>query len=238
MTLVQYLKVNRYSLLYMIFWQTVLFCVGLAMVLIINATVNDEMDYACMGTMFSIIGVLVGALTQNNLNGHTRFGLAVSMGMTRRSYLLCSPVVVAVNTLAAVAWSWLLWKGESWLYTVLYPGYENEIPFNGFFRWQVILLMVVLMVIFELGFSAMMQRFGMKGFLPVWLCCCLLGVVLPRGIDAYQEGSSSLLARVGGSVLWMVEHVAVPVWIGIAAALLLAIVTGSVLIFRRAEPKL
>lgn len=238
MTLLQYLKVNRYALLYMIFWQTVLFCVGVAMVLIINATVNDEMDYACMGTMFSIIGVLVGALTQSNLNGNTRFGLAVSMGMTRRSYLLCSPLVVALNSLGAVVWSWLLWRGENWLYAVLYPGYENDISFEAFFRWQIVLLTVVLLVVLELGLSALIQRFGMKGFLPIWLCCCSMGILLPRAADAYKEGGASLLAKLGGGLFWLIENVAVPVWIGLAMAALVAILTGSVLVFRRAEPKL
>ena len=239
MTLWKYWKVDRIALVWTLLFQLGFFLIGCAMVLFINRFLNDEMDYACMGTLFSLIGACVGTVAKGNLTGNTRFALAVSMGQTRKSYLLCSSLMTAFNTACALVLVRLLWVLERGAYAALYPGYSEEILLGPvFWSLPVMVCIVVGIVVFELGLSAMLQKVGIKGFFPLWLVCMLFGIVFPRAAEAWQEGSTSLLARLGGGVLWLVESVPGWLWIGIAVAFVLAIPVAAVMIFRKAEVRL
>lgn len=88
MAATQYFKAARRDPLWVLGWVIGFWLFGVMLVLIINATVNDEQDYACMGTLFSLAGVLPGVLLRGNTNGFVRFRLAVTMGQTRKSFIL------------------------------------------------------------------------------------------------------------------------------------------------------
>src|SRR5699024_8811691 len=69
MAATQYFKAARRDPLWVLGWVIGFWLFGVMLVLIINATVNDEQDYACMGTLFSLAGVLPGVLLRGNTNG-------------------------------------------------------------------------------------------------------------------------------------------------------------------------
>lgn len=213
MVLMRHIRANRSAILFTLFWQSVFFVVGAAMVLGINATVNEDPDYICMGSLMALVGTVVGTIARGNLNGHVRFRLAVSMGETRRSYLLCTPVISAVISFSGVMVAWLLYHVEQSVYTALYPHFKNEMPMEKIFNWGVILCIVAGTVLLELVISALMQRYGSRGFLIIWLGWCSLFMILPRVVDAYQSGSSSVLAKIGGWIVTTVETVSLRGWI-------------------------
>lgn len=238
MTLLKYIRANRTAPLYTLIWQAIFFAVGLGMVLIINTFLNEDPTFACMGSLMALVATLIGSMARGNLNGHVRFRLAVSMGCTRKSYLLCDPIVTALTSLIGILVAWLMYLGEKALYTVLYSGFENDIPLDEVFSGKVILIIIAVTVVLDLTMSAMMQRFGTKGFLGIWLGFCALFMILPRGIDAYQSGSTSILAKIGGFFLNALVTVPGKVWIAIGVAFALALITFAVLTFRKAEAKL
>ncbi|MBR2895666.1 MAG: hypothetical protein IKC03_08430 [Oscillospiraceae bacterium] len=238
MVLMKHIRANRAVPLFMLMWQSIFFVVGVAMVLIINTFVNEDPDFACIGTLMALVATLVGVIARGNLNGHVRFRLAVSMGETRISYLLCTPVVTAGVTLIGVLTAWLMYLAEKALYTAIYPNFENDIPMEEVFSWVVILCIVAGAVLLELVMSALMQRFGSKGFLVIWLGCCGLFMILPRMIDAYQSGSNSVLAKIGGSILTAITTIPVKGWIAIGVVFVLALLVFVVDTFRKAEVKM
>jgi len=238
MVLFNYIRANRGALLFLLFWQGIFCAVGLVMVLVINGFLNDEANYACMGTLFCLVGVLVGTLARGNVAGHTRFALALSMGQTRRSYLLCDPIQTVLTGVIGLLVAWVVYQTENCLYAWLYPGFINDMPLDVVFRWQVMAVVLPVMVVLDLFFSALVYRFGARSFGVVWLAFCMSFLLLPRMVDAAQSGGTSLLARMGGGLMWAVEAMPVSVWIVLAAALAVAMLTFGVLIFRKAEVKI
>lgn len=238
MTLVKYLKASRSAPLFMLAWQAVFMALGLVMVLVINGFLNEDPDYACMGSIFVLIGTAVGIFARGNMTGGTRFHLAVSMGQTRRSYLLCDPLVSLGVGGLGVAVAWCAYQLESWLYTVLYPGYENDIPLDSVYQLKYILPVLIALALADIIFTAITLRFGVKTFSVVWVCFCFSFLIIPRAIEAYGEGSRSLFGRIGGVIVTVAGALPVKAWIGVGAALLLMVLALAVNVFRKAEAKL
>ena len=238
MTLVKYFKANRSAPLFTLAWQGAFFLVGLAMVLIINTFINDDPNYACMGTLFVLMGTLVGVFARGNLGGNTRFSLAVAMGQTRRSYFLFDSCVTFLTGVIGLTVTWLVYQLENRLYAALYPGFVNDMPLDGLFRLKYILLVVVGLVVLELLFTALTLRFGPNTFRVIWLAFCFSFMIIPRTIAAYLEGSSSLFARIGGVLVWVSGILPVKVWIAVGCVLLLILLALAANVFRRAEVKL
>lgn len=236
--LLQYCKVNRKAPLYMVLWQLGFFVFGVAMVLIINRFVNDDKDFACMGALFALIATLVGCLARGNTTLGTRFNMAVSMGQTRRFFLLWDTAISLLVCLLGMAVAWGLYRLELLLYGALYPGFENGIPLDVVCQWKILLPAALVLSVASLVFGAVQQRFGLKAFGTVWLVFCFSFMVLPRAINAALEGGTSLLARLGGGVLWLVNALPPAVWAGLGGAVLLVLTVWSFCYFWRAAVKL
>jgi len=238
MTLVKYIKANRTAPLFTLAWQGAFFLVGLTMVLIINTFLNEDPDYACMGTMFVLCGTAVGVFARGNLSGCTRFSLAVSMGQTRRSYLFFDSLITLLTGLLGVAAAWCAYQVENRLYAAIYPGFVNDLPLEEIFRLRYILPAAAVLVLLELLFTALTLRFGPRVFRVIWLTFCFSFMIIPRTIHAYTDGSTSLFARVGGVLVWVAEALPVRVWIGVGCAGVLVLLVLAVGVFRKAEVKL
>ena len=238
MILVKYIKANRSAPLFTLAWQGGFFLVGVAMVLVINSFLNEDPDYACMGTLFVLMATAIGVFARGNMGGNTRFSLAVSMGQTRRSYLLCDSLVTFFTGAFGVAVAWCAYQLESRLYAVLYPSFQNDMPMDGIFRMKYILLALVALVLLEVIFSAITIRFGANTFRVVWLVFCFSFILIPRMIEAHQAGSLSLFGRIGGVIVTVAGALPVKAWFGVGAALLLLVLALAVNVFRKAEVKL
>lgn len=95
------LRATRNGLLIMLGFQALLFLCGVVIVLVINATVNKDQDYAAIGSMMALIGTVFGGLARNN-GSCCRYRLAICMGNTRRSYLLTDPLITALIVLVGI----------------------------------------------------------------------------------------------------------------------------------------
>jgi len=93
-------------------------------------------------------------------------------------------------------------------------------------------------LLLELVLSALTQRFGQKGFLVIWIGYCALVLIFPRMIDAYQSGSTSILAKIGGAILTAITTIPLKGWIAIGVVIVLALLAFVVNTFRKAEVKL
>lgn len=234
----QYCKVNRRAPLYMVLWQLGFFVFGLAMVLIINSFFNDDKDFACMGALFALIATAIGGLARGNTTLSTRFSLAVSMGQTRRSFLLWDTAITFLVCLLGMVTAWGFYRLELLLYGALYPGYENGMPLDVVYQWKILLPAALVLSVATLVFGALQLRFGLKGFGTVWLVVWAGCMVIPRAVDAALDGGASLLARIGGGILWVAHTLPPAVWAGLGGAALLALTVWSFCYFWRAAVKL
>lgn len=199
--------------------------------------------YATFGTYFAVLGAFLGIITSRNLNGHTRFFLALSMGQTRRGYLLWDSLMKLAE--AALVMLMILGLGfvENQLYVLLYPGEENAFDFMKEFFSSRYALWIILgvaagLVILNLVFTALMGRFGQKGFLiffaPFW---CLTLIVTPA-LNASEEQTGSILAWIGDGLRWIGVHLSDTVGIAVLIGVAVLMAAASVWYLLRAPVKL
>ena len=238
MAVKQYLRLSRRLPLHILAWVGGLWLFGVLLVLVINTFINDEANYACMGAMFGLAGVLPGVLLRGNLSGAVRFRLAVVMGQIRRSFLLWDTAINLAAVAMGIIFSWVLWQGEAALYALLYPGYSNDIPVELVYRWQVLAPMAVILPLVCLFFSAVILRFGTKGFGVLWIVVWGSFMLIPASLSSASEGGTSLLAKLGNGILWLAGILPPLAWAGVGAALVIAMTTAGVLFLRQAEVRL
>ena len=231
---VKHWKVNRSGMLMMLAFQLGLFLMGVVMVLGINAFLNDDQDYAAIGGMMALMATLFGGLVRGS-GGMNRYRMAVSMGQTRRSYMLADPVVTVLNTVIGIAFAWLLNKFEIWLYGILYPGWELDLDVFGIMQWWYYPIFILAICILDFCFGALQIRFGNKGFAAVWFPLCFLPMLVNSSVEAAKEGGSSLLAQIGRGVAFLIGLLSPSAWLAALVAFLLGLIVLSVLCYRKAE---
>ena len=234
---IKHLKANRDGVWIMMMFQLGLFLFGFLIVVCINAFVNDDRDYAAIGSMMALMATVFGGLVRGN-GGAARYRTAVSMGSTRRSYMLADPIVTVLNCLVGVAFAWVLNKFELWAYTLLYPGWELDFDVMAEMKWWFYLILIVGICIADFCLGALQLRFGAKGFAAIWFPLCFAPMIVSNSVEAAQEGSTSLLAQIGHGILFVVKLLSPAMWSAVGVVVLLGLLVLSVLCYRTAEAKM
>lgn len=232
----KHFQVSRSAALMMLAFQLGFFLFGIALVAVVNAFFNEDRDYAPIGSLMAAIGIFAGALPRGG-GAASRFRLAISMGQTRRDFLLVDPLLTVLTSLFGVGAAWCLLQVEIWLYSLLYPGYENGLDLAAAFRWRYILPLVLGMALLDLFLGAVQIRFGLKGFAALWIPLCFAPLVITQAVDAAQSGGGSLLAGLGRGIIALLA-LGAAVWTAIGAAAVLALLVFSGFSYCRAEIRL
>lgn len=233
----RHLNANRFGFAIILIMQGFLFLFGVLIVFIINTFINDEQDYALIGSMMALMASAFGGLLRGS-GGMNRYRTAVSMGHTRRAYMLADPLVTALFCTMGLASAWVLSKFELWLYHTLYPGWEMEFDIVGIMKWWHFLVFIVVVCAFDYFMGALQLRFGTKGFMVIWLPLCFSGVIINSTVGAAQEGSTSLLAQLGRGILYVVGLLRPAMWAGLGILVLLVLLICSTMWYRKAEIKI
>ena len=156
--------------------------------------------------------------------------------------LAVAPTVISNITLLVavigIFTAWVLWHGESYLYRLLYPAYTNDIPLEVVFRWQIMAVVLLALPMVTLFFTGITQRFGTKGFGVLWLLLWGGCMLIPAAVGSAADGGTSLLARMGGGVLWLAGILPPLAWACMGAAVLIAAAVAGILCLCTAEVKL
>ncbi len=235
---IKHLRATRNGALMMLAMQGLLFLMGIIMVVLINTFLNKDQDYAAIGSMMALMGTVFGGLIRGN-GATCRYRLAVSMGHTRRAYLLADPLITALNCLLGIAAAWLLNYLELWLYNnLLYPGWSCDFDITGVYKWWTILLFTAAICAADFCLGALQLRFGASGFAIVWFPLCFAPMILNSSINAAQKGGSSLLAQIGRGILFLAGLLSPSMWIAVGAAAVLLLVLASGLFYWKAEVRI
>lgn len=234
---IRHLKVNRGGVVAMLVIQGITFLFGVLIVIGINTFINKDRDYAAIGSMMALGGIFFGGLFRGG-GGMNRYLRAVSMGRTRRSYILADPVITVINCVIGMVFVCLLDKLELWIYGLLYPGWTLDFDLFTELEWikwwyAPVYIMGICVLDFCLG--ALQLRFGTKGFLAIWFPLCFAPMIISNTVGAARRGSTNLLAYIGRFFLYVAGLLRPAAWGGVLAAVLLGLVALSVLCYSRAE---
>lgn len=235
---VRHLRATRSGILMMLAIQGSVFLFGVLMVLGINAFLNEDRDYAAIGSMMALLGGVLGGGIAGGYGASVRYRMAVSMGRTRTSYILSDPVVTALHSLLGIGTAWALNRLELWLYGLLYPGWELTLDVFSYFEWYYVPILASVVCVINFCLGALQLRFGPKGFAAVWFPLCFGPMIVSNSIAAVKNGSNSLLAQIGRGILFLSGLLRPGAWCAVGAAVLLALVALSAVCYRRAEVRM
>lgn len=217
-----------------------LFAIGVGMTLLFCLAFLSWSDgYGMMGGTLGLLGILLAVLIRHNLNPHTRLFLALTMGESRRSYLFFDTLMAVLECLILCALEWVLCHLEIALYSLVLPRYSNELNIlELFYRPAVVGIFVAAIVTLNLFWTALMGRFGPKGFFLSWFPLWMLAVLTAPAIDAAQSGEKSLFGLLGRGIMWVIDAGSFLPWQAVAGAALLAVLAVSAALLRRIPVRL
>lgn len=231
---VKHLKATRSGFWIMLVMQGFVFLFGLLMVVCINLFVNEDRDYALIGSLMALVVPAFGGIARGN-GAMNRYRIAVSMGYPRWFYLLADPFITALNCAEGIVFAWILSKVELWVYHALYPGWEMEFDLIDMMEWWNFLLLIVGSCFLDYLLGALILRFGNKAFTILFCPLGLSGVFLNATVGAARRGSASLLAQLGRGLLFVAGLLRPAMWAAVGAIILLALLILSTMCYRRAE---
>lgn len=233
----KHLRATKDGVLVMLAAQSLLFLLGFIIVLAVNASFNDDKDYAAIGSMMALIGIIFGGLLRGN-GAPVRYRMAISMGHTRRAYILSDPAITALYCLIGIAFAWVLNFLETHLYAAIYPGWECDFTISLFFQWQFILITVLGVCAADFCLGALQLRFGAKGFAAIWFPLCFSPMIITNSVNAYQNGGTSLLARIGQGLYFAAGLLSPMMWAAVGVVVVLALLVLSGLCYAKGEVRI
>ena len=218
--------------------------IGVTIALLLMAFLFEPGDgHVCFGIFFALLGVLVGGIASRNLHASTRYALAISMGQTRREFLIWNGLLKILESAGAMLLVFLLSQAEDGLYQHLFPGDENVLRFAGEMflgKWTVWILAgsTVAFAVIDLVMTALMLRFGMKILYVIIICTCFLPGLFSNAISAYETQSNTLMAQLGGLLAGMVQFFTTAAGIGVLIAAVVLVLAAASAYLLRAPVKL
>jgi len=160
--------------------------------------------------MSSLVLVAVGLFT-GAFSYPQEFMLALSMGRTRKAFMLSYYLRLLLQLVVGWLLILLLHQAELHTYTLVFFRYQNEIFFSFLTDWRVLLPTFLLLPVLSMFMGALYGKYGKKGwfvFYVLWLFCCF---VLPRMF--HEEPSDGVLDQVAFGLQRAILVVPVTAWI-------------------------
>ena len=201
------------------------FVLGVVMVLVIMHTEEDPGAWFCMGTLIAGLVLVGGGLFLTAFGYPQEFMLALSMGRTRKAFMLSYYLRMLMLLAAGCLLVVLLHRVELLLYGWMFPLYGNEIYFSFLTDLRLLLPLIFGLPVLSMFMGSLYGKYGKKGlfvFYFLWLFCCF---ILPRMFD--EQPGEGVLDQVTVRFLQVVQIVPVGAWIGFGAVSLavMAVVT-------------
>ena len=221
------LRLHKNGLFLILFGMVCAFLFGGLLVTIIMYTDDDPGSWFCMGTLIACLALVAVSLFTAALGYPQEFMLALSMGRTRKDFMLS----YYLRTVLQLALGWLLilplHQIELRSYTLLFPQYQNEIYFGFLTDWRVLVPVFLLLPIISMFLGALYGKYGKKGMLAfyfLWLFCCF---VLPRMFE-HEEPGEGVLDQVAFGLMRTIQVVPVSVWIGFGVVTLVFMAMATI----------
>lgn len=191
-------------------------------VLIIH--LGGEETWVCLGTVIAIFAMLLFTLIVGLTCYSMVFRMCLSMGGTRRGFLLYYTLQMILTLALDYGLIRLMYIGESALYGAIFPGLTNEADFI-FLSSIWCLPALAGMGLLSMFLGALRAKFGNKGmvvFWFLWLFCCM---ILPRMFD---RDDTSTLGIAAGAVLTAILAVPPAAWAVFLSATAVAMIAAVI----------
>ncbi|MGN0365934.1 MAG: hypothetical protein ACI4E5_08375 [Suilimivivens sp.] len=176
--LIENMKLYTQKLILMLLCLLGFFLLGVLMVCAILGLEDTAVSWVSLGTLMGMIGVVTFSAICI-LSFCQDFMLALSMGMTRREFMITYALEQLVLILLAYIGLLLGALLESAIYPVMFPkAFEKFSILSYLTDWKIVVPSVLAFVLLPMFFGTLYSRFGKKfGVILyiIWMVLCLLG---------------------------------------------------------------
>lgn len=196
---------------------------------------SDEKEYwVATGTILGAAMLAIYILIMIGAGIAFNFNLEVSMGCTRRHFLVSFYIVNILFSITLVLVLLGVYKLESAVAAVLYPDLEMALNL-----WPYLIrggIPAVLFIITVAGFcGGLVMRFGMRAFWVIWAIWMFGFLGVPNLSNVTRDAPDSLLGRIGTQSWQLIASVPAEVWIVLAVIVSVACFAGTWLIVRKQQ---
>lgn len=194
-TLKQVYLANKKDILIYLLVALIVGIIGIGMVILVMAVEGSGESYAQMGALMSLMISLILFFFAGIFSVGYEFNLAVSMGKTRKWFLLAEYLMLVLDIAAPMLVIIGIGFAENLLYERLYPGAECEFFIvNSLLQPKVILSIVLggAMVVLLLG--ALVTRFATKAAWIVWALWMVVCIGFSKLVPVMTDTPDSALA--------------------------------------------
>lgn len=187
-----------------------------------------------LGTMMGgILGIIYVFIMQAVQMG-VYFNMEVSMGCTRRHFLISEYIVSFAAGLLGLGLVIGIHAAESRWIDRLYPNFPSEINMLPYLLkggvWAVAGLIITVSFC-----SAVMMRFKRKAFWVFWTLWMFLCLCVPRIAEAVEEASDSLFGRMGRLAIRIFGLLPIAAWLALAGLLCILMVAATYWLLSRQQ---
>lgn len=202
----------------------------MAMLVKLDTTVTE---FVPLGSIMAVVvwlafNIFFGIFSYGNF-----FNVALSLGCTRKDFMLGSSAACWLNMLLSAAAAAIVYLAERSLGSILYPKLQyNEIVEEKLNYW-IIIAIIVLLPIVRMFLGALILKFQTKAFWGIWVLwmVCFWGV---PGLISYAENHpQSLRAEFLNGIREFVTHMSVFAGSAMLGIFAVVAVTISVLLLRK-----
>lgn len=222
------LKVHKDDFALPLFIVPVCFALGFIMLNVIMFTVDDPGTWFTMGTFMAFICLIFFAVLIFS-KYYQQFMLALSMGRTRKSFM----VSYALRTLLWLAAGYLLvlvlYRVELAVGSVLFAAWPLEADPTFLMDWNFMAVLLPCVVVVSMFVGSLYSTFGKKALAPLWFLWMVVCLGGPQMHD--NEGNLSAVGMVVNTIINAVPHWG---WIALGVAVL-AGMAGTVVVLGKKQ---
>ena len=164
------------------------FLFGEIMLFLIMHTDDDPGAWFCLGTVIALIMLLVTTVLFYGFGYTGEFSLALSMGCTRRRFVLRYAGKVLAHLVVGYLLVLGLYRLELLIGRAAFADYPLELEFGFLTDWPIVLAAMAGMLLLALFTGAMFGRFGRKAGLIVYFVWMFFCFVVPKIFSAEPGG--------------------------------------------------
>lgn len=175
---------------------------GTLIMSIVFWTDETETFWICVGTVIALV-VMVFSSILSFLSYHQEFTLALSMGQTRRGFMITYALRQILWVIAAYIAILLMNQLEQLYYNMAFAEKEQIFALAFLTDWRFVVPFIPGMSLLTMFLGSMYSRFGKKFGVViyfVWIASCVL---VPRFINHWDEYTGPLHEGIGVFAAWI-----------------------------------
>ncbi len=164
---------------------------------------ETAVSWFCLGTIFTLIP-MTGVMLLLFWKYHQEFMLALSLGQTRKEFMMTYALRQILWMIAAYVVILLLYRLEGLYYQVMFPDKAQAFALEFLTDWRFMVPFVLGLALLPMFLGAMYGRFGNRFLVIVyfiWMGSCIL---IPRLINHGDEYTGPFQAEIGAAAAWIV----------------------------------